>query len=163
MEPEQPSAVVQRNGHHCGPRLNVAALSHGTCAAAISKLLAFSSQQDNKPCKSLPETFLFLAFAVNAEDFTKRLSTIFGLNLADLEGTCAFGLVKDAGPLFVCPAGEITPVKGAYIGKVVIFLVITSSDMRLKFHLPRLANTLCWLCKSGSHSNYGGPTVLAAA
>ncbi|MBP7160526.1 hypothetical protein KBB45_04560 [Myxococcota bacterium] len=121
MEPdEQPLAVVQQETVTTAvPGSTVAALEAmaPVLPSNLEAVGVFPASRITNLVKSLPETFPFLAFAVNAEDFTKRLSTIFGLNLTDLEGTCAFALVKDAGPLFVCPAGEITPVKGAYIWK----------------------------------------------
>ncbi len=74
----------------------------------------FPASRVQAALESLPAGLPRLVYAMTADDFKTRLRTLYGVDLSDVAGTCAFALLPEAGPLVMCPGGSLSEVKGSY-------------------------------------------------
>lgn len=79
-----------------------------------TQVAIFPAARVHAALESLPAGLPRLAYAMNADDFRTRLRTLYGVDLSDIAGMCAFVLLPEAGPVAMCPGGALSEVKGAY-------------------------------------------------
>jgi hypothetical protein len=79
-----------------------------------AQVAVFPASRVHAALESLPAGLPRLAYAMNADEFQARLRTLYGVDLSDVSGMCAFVRLPDAGPVTMCPGGSLSQVKGSY-------------------------------------------------
>lgn len=80
----------------------------------LSSVGVFPASRLHEAIERLPAVVPRLAYTLRAEDFLTRLRNLFGVELSGIQGVCAFADVQEAGPVILCPGGQLVPVKDAY-------------------------------------------------